>query len=133
MWWVTIVFICYLYCVNVILHIRYCNIWWCVCRGYVKYSVWRPITNIHENMANIISTGCGSGWRWIWGFNGGRGYLRYVWCVHWWRKVVLTVCRVWCGVILEGIYRSRGGIGKMDGLCVWVETWEMFALMSAFG
>ena len=28
--------------------------------GYVKYTVWRPITNTHENMANIMSTGCES-------------------------------------------------------------------------
>ena len=32
----------------------------CACGGYVKYAVWRPITNTHENMANIMSTGCGS-------------------------------------------------------------------------
>ena len=28
--------------------------------GYVKYTVWRPISNTQENMANIISTGCES-------------------------------------------------------------------------
>ena len=33
--------------------------------GYVKYTVWRCISNSHENMANIMSTGCGSAWRWI--------------------------------------------------------------------
>ena len=25
---------------------------------------------------------------------------------------------------LWGIFSSGGGIGKMDGLCVWVEMWE---------
>ena len=28
--------------------------------GYVEYSMWSPISNTHENMANIMSTGCGS-------------------------------------------------------------------------
>ena len=35
-----------------------------------------------------------------------------------------TVRRLCCGVISRGIYRSGGGIGKMDWLCVWVEMWE---------
>ena len=30
-----------------------------VCRGYVKYTVWRHISNNHENIANIMSTSCG--------------------------------------------------------------------------
>ena len=41
------------------LRIRCCNIWLCVRGGYVKYIVWRPISNTDENMANIMSTGCG--------------------------------------------------------------------------
>ena len=28
-------------------------------KGYVKYTVWRRISNNHENIANIMSTGCG--------------------------------------------------------------------------
>ena len=44
----------------IVLHIRYCNISWSVRGGYVRYAVWRPITNTHENMSNIMSTGCGS-------------------------------------------------------------------------
>ena len=51
-----------LYCVNDILHIFYCNLWWYVCKGCVKYTVWRRI----ENMANIISTGGGGAWRLRW-------------------------------------------------------------------
>ena len=45
--------------------IHYCNIRGCVWGEYVKYTVWRPISNTHENMANIISTGCGSAGKWI--------------------------------------------------------------------
>ena len=32
---------------------------WCVHGGYVKYAVWRPIAYTHENIAIIMSTGCG--------------------------------------------------------------------------
>ena len=67
--------------------------------GYVKYTVWRRISNTHENSANIMSV------------------------------VVTTVRWVCCG----GRFSSGGGIGKIDGLCVWVEMWEMFVLISAFG
>ena len=55
--------------------------------------VLRPITNTHENMANIMSTGCGSALRRIWGLmeesstNGASGVLIdggkwYLWCVR---------------------------------------------------
>ena len=48
--------------------------------------------------------------------------------------MVLTVRRVWFEVICGGIFSSGGGIGKMDGLCVWVEMLEyVFVLMSVFG
>ena len=134
LWWVTVVFICYLYCVNVMLRIRYCNIWWSVHGWYDKYTVWRPITNTHENMTNIMSTGSGSAWWRIWRVNGGRWYLKWVGCIDWWRNVVLTVRRVWCGDICGWGYRIRGGIDKIDGFWVWVEMWEkMFVFMSAFG
>ena len=32
----------------------------CVCEGYIEYTVWRRIFNTHENVGNIMSTGCGS-------------------------------------------------------------------------
>ena len=38
----------------------YVIICWCVHEGYVKCTVWRCISNTRENMANIMSTGCGS-------------------------------------------------------------------------
>ena len=41
--------LCYVYVIVI-----YDGVW----GGYVKYAMWRPITNIHENMANIMSTGC---------------------------------------------------------------------------
>ena len=28
--------------------------------GYVKFTVWRRISNTHENLADIMSTGCGN-------------------------------------------------------------------------
>ena len=28
--------------------------------GYVKNTLWRPISNTHENIANIVFTSCGS-------------------------------------------------------------------------
>ena len=61
--------------------------------GYVKYILWRRIANTLENMATKIKC----------------------------RKMILTVRRVCCGVIFRGMFCSGGGIGKMDGLCVWVE------------
>ena len=52
-------------------------------------------------------------------------------------EMVLTVLQVYCGVILEGVWRifSNGsGIGMVGGLCVWVEIEEyVFVLMTAFG
>ena len=35
---------------------------WYLREGYVKYSERRRISNAHENMANIMSTGCGRAW-----------------------------------------------------------------------
>ena len=86
-------------CVNVMLRVRYCNTWWGVGGEYDKYTV----SNTHKNMAYIMSTGCGSAWRSIWGFNGWMWYLVCVWWVDWGRKVVLRC--VWCevGVICGGI------------------------------
>ena len=40
-------------------------------------------------------------------FDGRNLYLRYDGCV--------------VGSLVRGIFSSRGGIGKMDGLCTWVE------------
>ena len=34
-------------------------------KGYVKYTMWRPISTNHENIANIMSTGGGGAWKWI--------------------------------------------------------------------
>ena len=34
-------------------------------KGYGKYTVWRCISNIHENIANIMLTGGEGAWRWI--------------------------------------------------------------------
>ena len=81
MWCVTMVFISYLFCVNIMLCVRYCNVWWNFRGGYDKYTVRGPITNTHE----IISAGCESAWRRIGGFNSGRWYLRCLWRVDWWR------------------------------------------------
>ena len=50
----------FLLAISVVLILCYSNRLWCVRGGYVKYTVWRPISNTHENMANIMSTGCGS-------------------------------------------------------------------------
>ena len=75
---VMVILISYLYCVNVIWLIRYCNKWWSVRGRYDKYTMLRPIN-------------CGSAWRRIWGLmeevgtyvatdvmvDGGKQYL---WC-----------------------------------------------------
>ena len=47
--------------------------------------------------------------------------------------MVLMVHGVCCEVIWGGIFTRGDGTGKMDGLYLWVEMWEMFVLMSAFG
>ena len=100
--------------------------------GCVKYSVWVRISNSHEKLAYIMSTDCGVhgdgyedlmkegvtyGASGVW-FDGRKWSLRCVGC-----EVESFVREVSC----------EGGIGKMDRLCVWVEMWEMFVLMSAFG
>ena len=50
--------------------------------------------------------------------------------------MVITVCRVCCGVIREGmgrIFRNGCGIGMVGGLCVWVKMREsVVVLMTAF-
>ena len=98
--YVIIICICCLCHVNVILHIRYCNLWMYVCKEYDKYSVSRGTSNNHEIMVNIISTGGEGVWRWTWKFNGGKWYLR-------------------CGRCIVGFLVADGG-GE-DRLCVWVE------------
>ena len=49
--------------VNVILHMRYCNLWWCIHNEYSKYTISSGTSNNYEIMANIISTGGNGVWR----------------------------------------------------------------------
>ena len=42
--------------------LRWCYITYtllCVRKRYIKYTVWRRISNNHENIANLMSTSCG--------------------------------------------------------------------------
>ena len=39
--------------------------------------------------------------------NGGKWYIRCDGCDGWWKKMVLTVFQVWCGVICA-FFKSRG-------------------------
>ena len=80
-----------------------------------------------------MSTGCGSAWRWVKDFmeeggtysvlsvlfDGGKWYLWFIRCV--------------VGSFVEGIFSSGGGMGKMDGLCVWVEIWIEFLIFCLAG
>ena len=128
-WWVVLGYNIFysLCCVDVMLRIRYINIWWYMRGRYVKYTVWRLISNARENMANIVSTGCRIPWRYIWRSNGGSWYLRYVGWGDWLRKVA------WLGVLwgyFWGIFWSGGCIDKMNGLCVYGSKCQRRCLFS---
>ena len=71
--------------------------------------------------------------------NGGRWYIRLYGCNGWWRKTVLTVLRVWCGVICV-FYRSRGvrwvmcmGRNVTEDVCFPVCIWKVFLIFYLAG
>ena len=72
--YVIIICMSYIFLVNAILHICYCNLWWDEHKEYGKYAVLRRTSNNHEIMANIISTGGEVAWRRILRFNGGGAH-----------------------------------------------------------
>ena len=66
---------------------------------------------------------------WVVIFNHIYIYI-YIYIMYdsWWRKMVLTVLQVWCGVMWFFFI----GVEVLDGLCLLVEVWEMFVFMPTF-
>ena len=65
--------------------LTYCNIWWCVLKVNVEYTVWRRISNTYENIANM-STGCGvhgDGYKDLMGEDGIYGASCVLWGYLW--------------------------------------------------
>ena len=76
-----------------------------------------PITNPYENIMSKLWRRMKKG-MWI---SGERWYIHCGGCGGLWRKMVLMVLHVWCGVVWCHLILFIG-VELLDGLCVWVEV-----------